>query len=361
MGYPDILKPGYDEYKTTIDQWFDNKNLVNNSPWVYEKGAIITDDKTFGPRRAMVVRQGAIDKVKRLAVLSNTQDMQMFISYLEQRLKDAAGLSRIDLAEPMGSRTSAQEARTAAEQSSKPSLDKLRYMMIPFLKWMAEWDERMWRMFSPNDMKIAITGEADPVEIVPATLYGPMRYKVECIDEFENNAMARLEQDRFNQTILPVMLQTSPKESINEYLRWQFKMRRFPVEIMFPQSGEFDAVHVAQSENVGFLNGTWDEPKQGENHAVHIKIHGMLRDLYTLLPQQQEGVMRLIDAHILMHNQLKEQTGAQVDTNMMRSIGAGTPGAQVGMGGGEMGPSTPAEMGTQQMAAEGGDLMGGIA
>ena len=358
-GFFHFIWPAYQEYKTTTDQWFQNKNLQMNAGWITERGAIHTADKTFGPRRLMEMQMGLIDKLKRIEVPSVTGDMQAFIAYLEARIKETAGTTDPFLGTPMGSRTSASEAKQAFEQSMKPANERLR-RMARLLEWIAKWDMRMWRMFAPSDLTLALINKGKVQEIKPAEVYGPLMVKVTAIDDYKNNVMVQREQDSFLRETFPMVKDSMGKRNTNNLLRWIYRKRDFPVDEIFGPEKEGDAVHVASSENQAFLNGIWDPPKPDQNHEVHIAVHNDDKSMFKRMPESDlhPETMRYVDAHIEIHKQMQAQefasatqTGAQAQQGpqaLEGAIGAGEPGAAP--------PRTEGEVSGDIIAGEAGSL-----
>lgn len=353
MGFVDIQSPAYDEYKTALDQWYDNKNLVNSAPMITEQGAILTNDKTFGPRRLFEMQFGQIEKLKRLEIPSNTQDMGAHITYLEQRCKESMGVTRPFLGEAMGGRTSASEARTVFEQAMRPTLDKAEYVGDQLFKFEAKWDAALWRQFSKPEQVVALTRQGIVYEIKPAHVWGPLRYKVVAVEEFERNSVMRLEQDRFIQVTLPMAAPIMGRKGLIATLKHIYQSRDFPVDDMFPRLKETDARHVARSENKGFVAHIFDEPKEGEDHDTHLDEHESFERTYRLLPatQRDEETLSLVREHIETTNQLrdKEQAGIQQGAQQATERVAG-------MGQGESPPQTEGQAMGDLMGAEGGAI-----
>ena len=224
-GYVNLARPVYQEYKTTMDQWFENKNLINNAPWKVGQGALHNSDHTFGPHREFIMRPGKFDQLERLNVPSNTGDMQAFISYLEQKMHDVMAATTAFRGEAMGARTSASEARNALDQSLRPALAKLRYVADQLLPWMALWDAAMYRQFAPVDLMISLVHGGGTQEIKPAELWGPLRARVLVIDEYRRNTLSDLEEDRFIATSLPLFAEVMGKRGMIETGKHIFRRR----------------------------------------------------------------------------------------------------------------------------------------
>lgn len=354
MGYVNILEPAWHEYKTTLDQWFYNKNLVNCAPWKIEKGALASTDKVFGPQKVLLTHIGKFDKIERLRVEANTQDMLPFISYLEQYMNDSAGTTKPYRGEGLGSRASAQEARNAMEQSLKPAAERLAYIEDQLIDWVARKDAALWRQFAEPDQVLAITRDEDVREIKPQYLYGDMRVKLTAVSEYITDAMARMEEERLLTATLPVAAPIMGKDGLAACFRYVFRKRGFPVGEMFPPTQDFDAKHVAQSENATMIQtGQFDMPQQEENHAIHIleHIHGeAIFALDQTIPKERINLMR---QHRLIHEQMKMQAQGPAGAGPQQ-----VPGMAQGLGAGETPPATEAQAGGDMMAAAGGETGG---
>ena len=363
LGLIDIIEPAWNEYKTTMDEWFYNKEMVNNAPWKTEEGAMVNADMGFGPRRLKIMRQGKFDKLERVQVLSNTNDMQAFLNFLETKIYvDLAGLTRAFRGEEMGSRTSALEAGNALGQSVKPAMEMVRYKAGQLLPWVAAKDAMLMEQFAAKDMVVGLAAGMPSREIKPANLYGDFRVKVTAIDTFVSTMMARQEQDRFLQVNMPLAAPDMGKRGRIATWKWVFATRGFPVDEMFPLVSETDAKHVAGSENVGFLNGIEDIPKDGEDHDTHLSVHDSFIAVLDALPNDRPEKMTalpLATQHKVLHEQLKSQEEAAVQGAAQQAQQA-QQGAQSvqGLGTGETPPMDGGQAAGQLLGAEGGMLAG---
>lgn len=358
MGFVNVLEPAWQEYKTTLDQWFYNKNLSNNAPWLMEKGALVSEDKVFGPRKLLVAYPGKMDRIKRLDVLSNTNDMLAFIQYLERYMNESAGTTKPYRGEGLGGRASAQEARNAMEQSLKPAAERLSYVEEQLIAWVAQKDAAYWRQFAEPDQVIAILRDDQIAEVRPAELHGNVRIRLIGVSQFITDAMERMEEERLLATTLPIAAPIMGKDGIRACMRHVYRKRGFPVGEMFPPVQDFDAVHVARSENVAMITtGQFDQPQREENQTVHIAEHTYGEAIYSTDPSVPKERLALIVQHRLIHEQFQKEAMS------MPIPGAGgpqpaegpVPGQQEGPPPGAGAGNEAAMMG-EMMAAEGGGM-----
>jgi len=343
----DLLAPAYDEYKTALDQWTDSKNTILNAPYVTEEGAIINDDKSFGPRKLIIMKRGKFGLFKRMEIPSVTNDITQHLLYLEERIKETGGASKALLGEAHDGRTTATEADDIASQQVKPSVVKMNYE-ADGLAWMAKWDMKLWRNFATSDLIIAVTYGGRVREVKPSELYGDLTIKVETVHEYEKDTMQRAEEDR----LLSLTLDRLPSEMQIKLITSIYRRRGLPVDDWIPQERETDSRNIAKQEFESLQMGVWDEPEDGENHPVHIDQHKNDLRLYRLLPEADKEVVALVEAHIQIHEAL-QQNDKQQSAGQQANGGSGG-GMATGIGPGTRAPASAGQMGQQVLGAMAG-------
>lgn len=344
MGYVDIIRPTWNEYKTTLDQWFHAKNLNMNAPWMEEEGAILNQDKSFGPNKLLLIRRGYIERVKRMDIKINTQDMQAFLGYLEAKVDNIMATEKAYRGEAMGSRTSAGEAKNAFDQSMKPGAEKMRYISEQYFEWMAFWDRELWRQFGHPDHVVAVLGGPAPQEVKPAWIEGPLRVKLQCVDSFEDNLYGIMEFDRMLQVALPAIVSMGGK-TLERTLHYAFKRHKIPTDEIFTATKDSDAKMVQWGENLGFIHGIWSDPQEGQDHDAHEAVVASGLELYkTSWAEPDSKVVAMFMQHALMHKQLREREQMQSSQRMQTMQGLQAPQQQqatpAGMGSAETAPTT---------------------
>lgn len=363
MGYVDVAEPYWHEMKTAMDQWFDAKNTQMAAPMKTEEGAILNDDKAFNPRKLFIMRPGSFDKLDRLRIDMQTGDMLQFMNFLALKQDLIAGTNKPFRGIALGGRTSSAEAQMVSNQAMKPYEDKLDYVANQLFPWIAKKDRAYWRQFADKDHVVAITRDptGNSLEIKPARLAGPLRVKVTAITSYLSNATLKAEEDRFLSVVLPLMPTIAGREGTANCLKDIYQRRGFSTDDWFPVSKDEDARHVARSENVGFMNGIWDEPKPQENDEIHLQEHNRFLAMYELMPQESQNpeTLRITKAHIQIHENLMEQ-----EQQSLPALGGGAPqpgvpqpgGGVPGMGTGETPPMTEGQVAQDLLGAEGGAM-----
>ncbi len=362
MGWDSVIAPLYQEMKTTTDQWFYNKNLINAAPWLIEEGAIISSNLDFDPRKPIYMRRGKMDRAKRLEIKSNTGDMLEFLRWLGQQLMERTFTTKPFQGVEMGSRTSASEFSTAFDQGIKVFLELTRYFANPLLTWMAKKDARLFRQFAPPKQQIVIMNNNEVAVIRPGLLYGPVNVKVEAIDDFEDDTIRRLEQDKLLQLSLPVLEPETQRKVIASVYRSRNVLPTEELNEAFGVKQDTDAKNRAESENLAMINDLRPAtPKPGENHPVHLRIHKNRRAWYEETePNADPETFRLFDAHIAATERLmaEEQAAAAPQTGPPGMGGQAQQQPEpTGLPSAEAPVTTPGDVAQNLLGAE----MGGMA
>lgn len=335
------------------------KDMQAAAPWIAEYGAVL-GTKTFdrGPTSLIITAMGAIDKVRRVEVNVNTSDNLAMIQYLEKVFwEDIMLMPKGFRGKEMGSRTSAAEATAANTQAAKPFLHRLHYLAYQLVAWSARKDAMYTAAFAPDKLIESLTGDINISEITPADMRGPLRFKMMCIDDYENNIMEKAEQDRFAQIWGPLLAPVIGKRGLINAGKWAFSKRGAPVEDIFPMPTEGDAIANANRENNMMFQGEWTAPGDNEDDESHIVTH---TNFMQVLKTQQPGPGSYHEAtlgYLQAHNLIHEQNQQKKQLAMTQAPGQSGPGQPAtGLGTGETPATTGGEASQDMLGAMGGAM-----
>lgn len=105
-----------------------------------------------------------------------------------------------------------------------------------------------------------------------------------------------------------------------------------------------EQVHTPQEENARFLQGDFNDPKMGEDHAYHLRTHAPMLNDMSLSPEILTGAKKHIQQTVQM---LKMQVTMQIASQlggMANAQPTAGPAGQAGQGGGSGGPIQPRGM-----------------
>ena len=357
MGYSQASQSTYNEMLTSKNQAIDQKNVLINRPLKAVVGEVHNDDLEFAQNKIFHVdTPNSISDFQTQNVFPDTVALW---EKLEEDMNKTMATDKPIVGEALGGRTSATEAQNIFEQALKPALVLVKYVLTQFLPWYAQKSLRLWHLYAHPDQIAEITGEEEIIEIKPAELYGEFDVEMDMIDEFVENG-----QVVQNMQYLVSQILASPeaagvidfKELLREILT-RLKITKNPARLLKPDKA-WDAEMVAELENKEMMDPEdpeFVEPQPNQDHVVHLRRHKSERQQYTFLPKEQQPLesLAMLDMHIQLHEDFKEQSNAQQAAPPEAPPTPGLPGELSGdqIAGDSAGPGRPS-IADQEQAAE---------
>ena len=321
------LESLYYQATTNINQAFDNVTMINQAPWTVN-GPIHTKDLKF--RANKLIRLGRQTQLTQLDVENATGITLAMNDRIEQDANDTSGANKPIMAEPLGSRTSATEAKNVFDQAVLPLEEQALYVADQLFPWMYEIDAELWRQYGDPDLILQFTHNNQIQRVMPSQLWGPMKTKVIAVSRFRNNTVRRQEINSFVQGAYGMAREEMSPEGRKRF--WRDAWRIFGLEHgdeIFPVQGDYDAESRAIAETSTMLiQGEFVNADQAENHNAHIAVHEPAAAQYKFLPDKNEDNLRLILEHIQIHKDFRAQQRQQA-----AQAGAGTDQTQEGLPG----------------------------
>ena len=341
LGHSTLLKCLYMMETTVFNQAFDNNTQRNQVPLIVDRGSLSVRSKVFtaGGNKLWELTPGSRDP-REVAVQDTTQQSVNFVNIITDMLKDTAGTNKPFLGEPLGSRTSASEAIAVLEQAVKPALEEAKYKAEQLLTFIAFWNQEYWRQYGDPRRTLIITQGGERYQVKPTELWGPLNIRITAIKNFQDGIIRRKEEDQFLNQYFPIAKEYMKPSGIIHALAQIAKNRGYEgVDTWWNDQGDFDARHVARSENQAILfDGVYDMPKPGENHAAHLQEHkpGYANWMVGIPDEEKNPVGdRYMKLHIQMHEQFTEREKAKQATAAQQMpqeqpVGPRSPGEGVG-------------------------------
>ena len=329
LGYATLVKSIIAQEMTGFDQFIDNNTERNRKPWILERGSISIRDKTFsaGGNRIWWKRPGMQDPHE-VEIQDITQQAIPMLGKVEEYRQRAMGTNKPFLGEALGSRTSASEAIGVLEQALKPAMEDAKEK-AEVLEFVADWYKEMWDQFGDPQRELAFEYQEQPYTIRPADIWGPLKVRVTSVKRFMDNILRAKEEDRFMNQFFPLALKTEGFNPVPALKEIATNRGYTNIDDWWPGSSDFDARHVAKSENQAILfEGVWDMPKPGENDEAHLKEHEPYFAQWLIgmpdeeRPPKAEETMQL---HIMRHKQQLESQQAQQVTQPQQAEAAPGP------------------------------------
>ena len=227
MSLGEATRGNYNESTTTKQQMLDRRTLNNNRPMVMKNGGVRTkdggDDYTWKPDQIFWADDP--EKDVKIPAADPTQDNMDLLKYLDADTDEAIGTNRITRGEPMGGRTSSNEAEKAFASASRPHFMVMKYILSKFLRFYARKCIRFWNVYAPDDLVLKIADSAKEIPVQPSAMSGEFDIELNLVDEYENNIMQAQKFSFAVQSILPVFanvfdLREMAKDACDKVLQW---------------------------------------------------------------------------------------------------------------------------------------------
>lgn len=347
------LRSNYTEMTTRKQQSLDRNTLENNRPMIVKQGSVyqrtasgITNNLSFGPDAVWECDNP--DKDVKEFSLGQINSNSESLNYLESDSDEAAGNNRVTRGEPMGQRTSSNEAEKAYTASSRTHIMLAEYVLEQFLTFRTRKYLRYWHCFADEDQLLRITDDPEYIGLRPYTLFGDFDIEMTLVTEYENALMQKESWTYAAQNILPLIQgqlnqRYVAQKALADVLGWDDPMLLKPDVIQ-------ETMERAKAENMAMMNdGVSVTPSPGEDIDTMLAEHEGERMLWKYIrPEDDPRAVNipLLEQHIEMTRQLRAK--------QPRMLPGGTP-AQTSEN------QTEGEMAGNAIAAERGAMLGGPA
>jgi len=313
MGMATLVEPLYWQIVTNLNQACDNVTKRNRAPMVAD-GPIYTDNLTYKANKLIRTARGVkLEPIKTDDTTGITMGMH---DILERDISRTGGADKPIMAEALGSRTSATEAKNIYDQALMPLDEQADYVADQLWPWMYMLDAHLWRQMGDPERVITVTHQGQVDEIQPAEIWGPIKVKVTAVSRFRNNTVQRQERNAFIQGAYPFAEKYMGRTGSAEF--WKDTFRDFGYENAaryFPANADFDATNRAidTARRILFM-GEYVEPNPDENQRAHLDVLEGVLAQYALLPPDEVDPerLRMLREHITIRHQiLTTQENAQ--------------------------------------------------
>lgn len=345
-GFAEMLQSLYWQAVTNLNQSIDNVTERNWAPMI-ANGPVFTRDLTF--RKNKLIEVERTTELKRLEIPDTTQITMAMHDIVEKQAARLTGADKPVVAEALGGRTSATEAKNIYDQAMMPLDEKAAFMADQIFPWMLSMDAALWRQYGDPEQVIAFSHNNLIQQANPGELYGPVRTKITALARFRTNTMRRQELNSFLQNVAPIFVNAMGEEGLRVLGREAFRVFGIDKgEEIFPLDADYDARARALSTVESILvAGQWVEPQPTENHKAHLAVLVPALRQFELLGDTPEQNLALMRQHIAMREAMVEQKLAQL-AGLAQQIGPGET-APPGLG-------LPGEVAANPMEAQAGGL-----
>ena len=258
--------------ETTIKrQMIDNNTLVNMPPSWEVKGAVDGNERTFGPDLRLKVDDK--DSFGFLNVRDISQSNMLLLEHTKDDSNTANSIDKNMIGESQGARTSSAEAQDISNNSRRPNLVNIEYILQQYLGFYAQRLKVNWEAYGRKDQVIQITDENDKtVFIRPTDITGEYDVIIDVVDDIKEDAVQANRLNNYMTTVgaIPQLAQRQDWDDLaREYAEMAMGTSKFVIE-----GNEGDAVANAQNNVLRMLNnGEQPEFDPSMNLKKHLEIY----------------------------------------------------------------------------------------
>lgn len=337
FGFPELGEDLYWLSTTIVNQAVDNNTLRNRKPFI-QIGRSLTQDMTFSGNKIFHMERGAT--LTEVDVKDTTGVTMQFLDRIDDIQDKTFNTDKPITGEPLGGRTTAQEATNVFEQAQKPAIEKAKYFGDQHYPWEFGMDKDLWEQFGDPKRVIKLTEHEQVYEVRPGDLWGPLTVSVSSVLEFESTALRRQQLNAVTTNVMPFLGKFMAPGGGQQYGRDffdEFKIKNG--DIIFGTVANAEARSQAQRESRDMIdNDKVTDPQPDEAHDAHIETHQDILDEFKMLPKADRETMGGLDTinlqqrHIDGHKKLKtdQQPSAQAPPQQELAGPAGLGLAQGG-------------------------------
>lgn len=341
LGYQDLVKSHIIEEMTLLDMANDNVRLRNRVPLLVERESLLTRNLVFheGGNQMIIYKAGSTPP-KELQIQETTNIIVPMLREMDTRREKIMGTNKAFMGEPIGGRQSASGYLGTLDQALKPAVEDAKFKTDQILPFVGFWIAEMWNDFGDPERSIFVTYEGEQKEVKPKNIWGSLRIRLTSVKNFQDSALRRKEMNELVAQVLPVLISTQAIDAQGiKILAKQILADRHITDVdgILRTTGDFDAIHVARSENMAIVwNGVYDMPKPEENHITHLAEHEPYLGTVALLPEGSQPLpenMNRMKQHIILHKKFMEQGqmgGGMGEQPNLQGTAPTTPGEAMG-------------------------------
>ena len=296
MGLAQVVRGNFTEITTSKQQALDARTLANNRPLKIRSG-VRTQDGTLTFDGDQVYHVEDPDDVTEFNLAPIPDNMAM-LGYLEGDSDEAVGNNRVSRGEPMGARTSSNEAEKAYSAAQLPHKMLMEYVFSQWLTFHARKGVRMWHLYAGKDQIIKIT-DMDKVytAVRPIDLFGDFDVEITLVDEYERDLLTRQNIAYSAQNILPMFQGIVDQRDLAQKIFQSL----FQIEIKLLPDRREESITRARVENEQLKAGQYIAPTPDEDLNAMLREHVGERIAWRGADDraEAEGVrLDLLDRHI---------------------------------------------------------------
>ena len=329
IGAYNLVACNIEEQITNLNQHIDNKTLMIKTPFVAERGNVLSRDLIFknGNQVFWVKPNSSKTALTQLQVKDTTATTLPLQEFLKNQADEVLGTTDVIKGAFAGSRTTGTEVLSVREQALQPAIENAKDVGGQYFNYILRDVADLSRQYcDPYNPVILENDSATISKANPGQLYGEYKTKITSIDQFKSDLTAKQALIQFIQVggydkAMPFMQETGALA----FWHTVAKFLKIPnIFEIFPAAKRMvEAENAAWADNDVILNDPETAmaskerlPKADERHDIHLRILRSQKKKYlTMTKGKGEEVNPLIvgayDLYIQIHEDFEAQDQQQ--------------------------------------------------
>lgn len=348
IGYYNLLECNIEEQITTLNQHIDNKTLKIKTPFIAERGNVLSRDLIFkNGNQVFWVKPGSSSTaLTQLRIDDMTQTTIPLLEFLKKSADETVGTTDVIKGAFAGSRTTGTEVLSVREQALQPAIEHAKYVAEQYFGYILQEVADLSRQYADPYNPIVIESDNATISHAnPAQLYGDYKIKITSVDQFKADLTAKQALVQF--------IQVGGYDRAQEYMQQTGALAFWRTLARFLKIPNIFEIFPAAKKMVEAENQAWADvdvilndpqtaitsedrmPKEGERHDIHLKILESQKQRYIAVKKATNeeidpAVVGAFDLYILQHKELEEMEKASVPPTQGSQVGASTPSTMSG-------------------------------
>jgi len=361
IGYYNLLECNIEEQTTTLNQHIDNKTLKIKTPFVGERGNVLSRELIFkNGNQVLWVKPGTGGTaLTQLKIDDMTNSTLPLLEYLKNAADETLNTTDVIKGAFAGSRTTGTEVLSVREQALQPLIENSKYVAEQYFGFILRDFADLSRQYADPNNPLILAGDSEAITVSdPAQLYGNYKVKIVSVEKFKADLTAKNSLNEF--------IQGGGYDKATSFMQESGALHFWRTWARFNKMPDVLDMFPAAKKNVEAENQAWADveailenpefamqspvrlPKAGEAHDIHIKILQSQKELYRITESAKENgantlILAAFDLYIRMHEDLKVEEESQVQASQQPQ-GQGDPST---MSGEQSGDALAGAMGQQ--------------
>jgi len=325
----DLVACNIEEQITNLNQHIDNKTLMIKTPFIAERGNVLSRDLIFknGNQVFWVKPNSSTTALTQLQIKDTTSSTLPLQEFLKNQADEVLGTTDVIKGAFAGSRTTGTEVLSVREQALQPAIEHAKFVADQYFSYILRDVADLSRQYcDPYNPIILENDSATISKANPGQLYGEYKTKITSIDQFKADLTAKQALIQFIQVggydkAMPFMQEAGALafwRTVARFLKIPNIFEIFPAakRMVEAENAAWADIDVILNDPETAMSSEERLPKVDERHDIQLPIFKSQKQKYiTLAKANGEDVNPLIigafDLYIQIHEEFMTQEANQ--------------------------------------------------